>query len=642
MSARSTPRRSVRCCLLLCALSLAGASPTSSCEPQQPDVRELARRIAKERDRVDPAVFAELAAVGDEASLEAIERALSSLKKQEPLAAAYEALGSYASSGELADRARQLLARESFRSKNPESRPLIVRTLRRFGDDSLPILERVLREHKDPRCRSLACDPLVALLADRGDVESVQLVLEHATLGAGEAPAPIGIGERKAVVYVGLSHSELVRVALEFCQGSEVDAALAAHMQARRTPRAWKMLLIELLAAREGEAITRALAGAFGDPDTAVVLTALEHVVQRDDAPGVGAELEPLFGAREPAVRRAAVVALGRLELTDADWRERILALSAARDPALRMGAATALGHVRTPEAIERLHELLSDPEWTVRVEAVEQIAALRRKESIPRLIERLGAESGRPREDVYAALRVVTGMDLGRLPARWKSWWERTRDQFEVPSPAVVARKERELRERREQQGRTEAASFYDVRVFSERVCFVLDVSGSMRINAGPGVDPEGPQDPSKPSRMDLAKEELANIVRAFPDGKLFNLVFFGTEVSSLADKLVKMRKSTRQKSMRFIRDQYALGATALYPALQLAFADPLVDTIYLVSDGAPTAGEITDIEAIREEVRRWNGARRVRIHGITIGQDSTLLQWLTADTGGRYVRRD
>jgi hypothetical protein len=30
------------------------------------------------------------------------------------------------------------------------------------------------------------------------------------------------------------------------------------------------------------------------------------------------------------------------------------------------------------------------------------------------------------------------------------------------------------------------------------------------------------------------------------------------------------------------------------------------------------------------------------VRIHGISMGQDSTLLKWLCADTGGRYLRVD
>ena len=56
----------------------------------------------------------------------------------------------------------------------------------------------------------------------------------------------------------------------------------------------------------------------------------------------------------------------------------------------------------------------------------------------------------------------------------------------------------------------------------------------------------------------------------------------------------------------------------------------------------GAPTEGEITDIEEIRAEVARWNAARHVKIHGISMGQDSTLLQWLCEDTGGTYKRVD
>ena len=41
-------------------------------------------------------------------------------------------------------------------------------------------------------------------------------------------------------------------------------------------------------------------------------------------------------------------------------------------------------------------------------------------------------------------------------------------------------------------------------------------------------------------------------------------------------------------------------------------------------------------------ERVARWNEARHVRIHGVALGQDSTLLRWLAEDTGGRYARVD
>jgi len=125
-------------------------------------------------------------------------------------------------------------------------------------------------------------------------------------------------------------------------------------------------------------------------------------------------------------------------------------------------------------------------------------------------------------------------------------------------------------------------------------------------------------------------------------PDGTLFNIIFFESEVTAFSKKLVRMSRGMRAKALRFVSDQFALRATALYPALKLAFEDPLVDTIYLLSDGAPTVGEITDISEVREEVKRWNAARHVRIHGVAVGQDSTLLQWLTKDTGGRYLRVD
>lgn len=605
------------------------------------DVAELSRRIAKEKDRVDPSVFAELASVGSADALAALERALSLLKKPEVLTPVYRALGAFArAEPEVADEARHLLAVEAFRAKERSLRPLAVECLLSFGDAALPALERVLREHADPRCRTLACDALVPLLARRGGQAELDRILADATPTGGERTY-LGLGAGNGS-FGGLTHRQVVRRALESFRLPETTERLAEKLHDEDASRAWKLLLIELFAARESAGSLAALAGALKDRDAAVVLEALDRIVADAGAEGLHDELRPLFRHAEPAVRRAAVFALGRLELTDAEAREELFDLAGSSDAATRMGAAAALVEVRTPRAIELLHGLLDDREWPVRAEALAQVARLRDKSSIPLLIARLDQENGRLRQDALGALRVITALDLGERSDRWRTWWEEAGAKFEVPTADEVEEAELHRRKLAKDSGRTEAATFYGVEVFSERVCFVLDVSGSMRLNAGENVDPEAPQDPTKPSRMDVAKEELAKIVRAFPDGKLFNLIFFESEVRSLAKKLVKMKKSVRQTSLRFIREQYSLGGTALYPALKLAFSDPLVDTIYLISDGAPTEGEITDIEEIRAEVRRWNGARRVRIHGITIGQDSDLLRWLTADTGGVYMRRD
>jgi hypothetical protein len=73
---------------------------------------------------------------------------------------------------------------------------------------------------------------------------------------------------------------------------------------------------------------------------------------------------------------------------------------------------------------------------------------------------------------------------------------------------------------------------------------------------------------------------------------------------------------------------------------ALYIAFEDPIVDTIYVLSDGDPTVGAQTDPGQIRETVREWNRHRGVKLHCIAVGGDLDTLEWLAEDSGGQYVR--
>ncbi|MFT4515858.1 MAG: Mg-chelatase subunit ChlD, partial [Planctomycetota bacterium] len=71
---------------------------------------------------------------------------------------------------------------------------------------------------------------------------------------------------------------------------------------------------------------------------------------------------------------------------------------------------------------------------------------------------------------------------------------------------------------------------------------------------------------------------------------------------------------------------------------AIMAAMEDPEVDTIYLLTDGVPTQGEVVDAEEILEAVMRENRTRQVIIHCISVGMKSTLLMDLAALTGGQY----
>ncbi|MCZ6599098.1 MAG: HEAT repeat domain-containing protein [Planctomycetota bacterium] len=604
-------------------------------------VKDLARRIAKERDDVDVAVFDKLASFGDEASFRALEKSLERLKRDRSRAAALLAFRLYAGRGELEAGAIALLEEAALRSEGGE--PLTaVRALIALGDESVAALERIARGAEDAKCRGVACDALVPHLGGRGDRESIQLILRQAAVRGGAEVRYVGVPAGVPRGYADWTHREVVRAVLARDAGQEKRALLYAKLHAADAPRVWKLLLLEILAELDEPDVDPALARVLSDRDASVVLEAIAIVDERGGRwEDLELELRPLMQHSDVAVRRAAVVAMGHHGLTDSAWQREALALAHSKDASLRMGVATTLAELRTPEAIEELHALLSDRLFAVRVEALEQTVLLRRKESVPILIERLEQETGRLREDVLNALRLLTGLDHGRPAARWKRWWADRSGRFELPPYHEAVNAERERRQH-DTEGGTRATSFYGVRVTSERVIFVLDVSGSMRLQLGRRPDDPRPSDPGARTRMDRAKRELSDVLRRLPEGLLFNIIFFEEEVTSFEKKLVRMSRGVRQRSMRFVADQYALGSTALYPALQLAFADPLVDTIYLLSDGAPTDGEITDITAIRAEVRRWNSARKVRIHGITIGQDSTLLRWLTEDTGGRYLRVD
>ena len=79
--------------------------------------------------------------------------------------------------------------------------------------------------------------------------------------------------------------------------------------------------------------------------------------------------------------------------------------------------------------------------------------------------------------------------------------------------------------------------------------------------------------------------------------------------------------------------------GATNVHDALALAFADDEVDTIYLLTDGYPSAGPIVQPAALAREVQRWNTGRGIVIHTVALGGRSDLLERLATDSGGDHT---
>jgi Mg-chelatase subunit ChlD len=165
--------------------------------------------------------------------------------------------------------------------------------------------------------------------------------------------------------------------------------------------------------------------------------------------------------------------------------------------------------------------------------------------------------------------------------------------------------------------------------------VIFILDVSGSMSET----LRSEYVGKTGKP-RIDVAKQELATCIDSLEPQSLFNIIVFSSDVDTWLDGVASFSKSTKDEAKKFVGALGAGGATNLYDSLKHAFSDKDVDTIFVLSDGEPTAGEITDPTLIRDRVQQWNKTRRIVIHTIAVGGSFQVLEWLAADSGGTHKK--
>ena len=145
---------------------------------------------------------------------------------------------------------------------------------------------------------------------------------------------------------------------------------------------------------------------------------------------------------------------------------------------------------------------------------------------------------------------------------------------------------------------------------------------------------------DPGSDPRISVAKRELTRCIDSLEENSLFNLVVFSSDVTKwLAEGISDAKGANREDAKSYVDKLGADGGTTLYGALKEAFADMDVDTIFVLSDGEPSVGEVIDPGAIRERVREWNEHRHIVINSIAVGGTFEILRWLAEDTGGTHV---
>ena len=340
--------------------------------------------------------------------------------------------------------------------------------------------------------------------------------------------------------------------------------------------------------------------------------------------------LQKLLAGTHEGALPIALQALHELRHSEPGWAAEVLQHTSAKSAALRaaaLGLLAQLPNVEPARAIAAAADNLAHKQWPVRSAAIDLLVARRDPAGIPLLIERLEHEQGRLLQDVQDALFDLTQLRLGDAAA-WRAFWQKEGPTFRVPAaPQDVAKGGKEKGPRGAAAGT--GATYWDIPVRSDRVAFVVDVSGSMNQPFGTGGG----------TRLDEAKRQLVRVLGLLPAKAKMNVITFGNATDAFAPGLQSLDEKRRKAAEAWTQALVVRGATNVHAGLQRAFADPEVDTIFLLTDGQPSTGDIVEPGPLAKAVAGWNLGRGLRIHTVAIGGKSDFLERLARESGGEHA---
>lgn len=338
--------------------------------------------------------------------------------------------------------------------------------------------------------------------------------------------------------------------------------------------------------------------------------------------------------------RAAAAEALGQIAHKDVP-AALIEALKKDGEPAVRLAIVEAFRALKlsTPEVVAAIVSQLQSEFWQLKVSAAQTLQALGAKGAIEPIIDALQKADGRLRVELNEALAGLAGVNKHGDYAAWKAWLEANKDAIAKGTYAPKAS------DNAGAPGKNSTMTFYGIPVESKNVIFVLDRSGSMMEPS----DWDGPAEPAvttgggRPDpatdirkkgdrKMDIARWQLKKAIAQLAEGAEFNVIFFSHEVVSLSEKMLKFSPATRKQAFEWIDKLEPYGGTNPFDAIERALAytgggisgEKLqksgVDTICLVTDGLPTAGQVAGPKEIVDRIRTLNKTRKVKIHTIGV----------------------
>jgi len=499
--------------------------------------------------------------------------------------------------------------------------------------------------------RDADVDELAERLEDRDDEVRARAVSALARQGSAEAWELV-LG---ALADSASRVADEAQLRLGGCRDADVLEELcgAAGLRSREpgVPARAAEVLGRIPLPLDAERIVRSL----GDRD-AEVRRALAWSVERAAARGsltgrVSDELVPALAARvrrdrDAGVAAAALVALARVDPEQA--RAPVAAALGDRREELRMaGVELALGFAQSADDgrddderaegarrgrravelpasgdawIRSLPPTAAEPSARVRMRIAELLEQLGSRAAVVELVERLASEPRlRVQWRIVDGLRRLSGRRYRLDPRPWRLWASR------LPASWRPARGESV----RDETGGSRAFAGMPLR--SDRLAFLVDFSGSVwRRQEGGGT------------RKTYADRELRRALASLSEQARFNVVPYTDEPLPWRPSLAAAEPRDVAEALAYFEDCDASGKGDFFGAALLALGDPELDTVVVMTDGAPTGGRSWKLELMMPLLLERNRFRRVRFDVVLVDAARGLQRrWreFAEETGGRCV---
>ena len=164
--------------------------------------------------------------------------------------------------------------------------------------------------------------------------------------------------------------------------------------------------------------------------------------------------------------------------------------------------------------------------------------------------------------------------------------------------------------------------SSFFGLRGGGKRVCFIVDISGSM----------------SEADKLQRLKNELSNTLRAFKGTQQFSIVFFSDSAHVIEQGWMEADRD-RARALGLVAQQGLASGTNPTQAFNFAFKtlNPVPDCIFFMTDG-----EVPESLGILELLRQLNsGPNPTRINTINFGAPASelFMKQIARENRGNYI---